>query len=318
MKLTFQQIRSIAFGAVSVREESDRVRFFKCTDRQAEVWNRARADLGERAFATSGVRLDFHTDSERLSFRAVSGRKYDLLINGKIAERVRCTDEEINRVHSFDLPKGEKRVTLVFPSHSVGSIADVELADGATFAPHRHACKILFLGDSITQGWNSKDDSASFAWRVTLALNADSIINGIGGAIFLPDSVERVNFAPDMTIVAYGTNDVGWHKTPESYEAQAEETLKRVAQAYPKSRLVALTPIWRGRGDEEKVRPVGTIPQVRALIESAARRQGFEVIDGLSLVPHDPALYADGWLHPNDEGFAFYAERLIAALERRA
>ena len=130
MKLTFEQIRSVAFGAVSVREESDRVRFFKCTDRQAEVWNRARADLGERAFATSGVRLDFHTDSERLSFRAVSGRKYDLLINGKIAERVRCTDEEINRVHSFDLPKGEKRVTLVFPSHSVGSIADVELADG--------------------------------------------------------------------------------------------------------------------------------------------------------------------------------------------
>ena len=39
------------------------------------------------------------------------------------------------------------------------------------------------------------------------------------------------------------------------------------------------------------------------------------VIDGYDLVPHDTELFSDKRLHPNDDGFKYYAENLIKAIK---
>jgi hypothetical protein len=39
-------------------------------------------------------------------------------------------------------------------------------------------------------------------------------------------------------------------------------------------------------------------------------------VDGFTLTPHIEDFFADKDLHPNDLGFAFYAENLLSALKK--
>ena len=174
MKLSNDKILSIAFGAVRAEKEGQGLRFYKCTQKQIDIWHAEREDLGERAAGCTGVRLDFHTDAEWIRFKAPKG-KFELLKDDLTIAQFNAGEET---EFYADLGKGEKRVMLLFPSHDVAGILEwVELPDGATITPHQYDRKILFIGDSITQGWNSGFDSCSYAWRVSRKLSTESLIN---------------------------------------------------------------------------------------------------------------------------------------------
>ena len=53
----------------------------------------------------------------------------------------------------------------------------------------------------------------------------------------------------------------------------------------------------------------------RQLIADTAERYGFVPVDGARLVPPVRDFYHDS-LHPNDSGFAFYAENLTEFLKK--
>ena len=61
---------------------------------------------------------------------------------------------------------------------------------------------------------------------------------------------------------------------------------------------------------------MGSFEQARHIIRAAAEREGLYVVDGMELVPHVPSVYNDQYLHPNDLGFAFYAEKLLPHFKR--
>ena len=48
-----------------------------------------------------------------------------------------------------------------------------------------------------------------------------------------------------------------------------------------------------------------------------AASQGFHVVDDYDLVPHDPRLFGDGYLHPTNAGFQLYAQRLIEVIDEK-
>ena len=75
MQLTFEQIKAITFGAVWVEEYDGGIHFGKCTKRQQEAFAILHHSLRERSLATTGIRLDFHTNSKHLAFSTLSGRK---------------------------------------------------------------------------------------------------------------------------------------------------------------------------------------------------------------------------------------------------
>ena len=55
----------------------------------------------------------------------------------------------------------------------------------------------------------------------------------------------------------------------------------------------------------------------RTWLEDYVRAQkGLILIPGLSLVPPLPMYYQDTYLHPNDLGFAVYAENLIRQMQK--
>ena len=81
MILTTEQLRSIAFGTVDIREEADGIRFMKCTDKQIEQSMKYSPDHGNLSGSASGARLDFYTDSTYLAFDAVGDGRYEVMIN---------------------------------------------------------------------------------------------------------------------------------------------------------------------------------------------------------------------------------------------
>ena len=314
MKLSFEEIRSITVGAIDVRKTESGIGFFKCTDAQIAAWYKWNKDLGYRAETTTGVRLDFYTTSKSFAFKTTRGAKFEVLIDGMQRERFvlgegeSAIEKKIELCDALGHNKDRHRVTLVFPSHSVGMLEYVELDDGAYFERAEYKHKLLFIGDSITQGHNSKFDTLSYAWRVTSYFDAESVINGIGGAFFDPATFEKINFDPDAVIIAYGTNDARRFSYAEM-EEKTKGFLALIKEAYADKKIIVISPIWRADNNGNVMGE--DFESKRAMVEREAIALGFNVVSGLKLVPPISDFFADTYLHPNDLGFGLYAQNLI-------
>ena len=132
----------------------------------------------------------------------------------------------------FDFDNGEKRVTLWFPCLFETQITEF-LLDGEMFKPVEKQTKILFFGDSITQGYTSEFPSLTYTNIVTRELNAESVNQGIGAALFdATDLDEELPFSPEMVFVAYGTND--WaHSGERDFSSNAKTYIKKSAGFIP-------------------------------------------------------------------------------------
>ena len=316
MRLSFDQIKSVTVGALSVKREDDGIHFYKCTEKQIDAWYRQREGLGNGARTTTGVRLDFITNSEKIAFIAGCKGKFELHIDGLFRKQFHLNEENgfcaaYELCDPLDNKKDNYRVTIILPSHGVGVIDSVEIDDGATVTPCKYDTRMLFVGDSITQGWKSLTDSYSYAYRVSSFFNAESVIQGIGGSYFNEETFDSIPFDPDTVLIAYGTNDFSHCKTKEELMANAEAYLELVAKEYAGKRVFVITPIWQGRAKE---REMGSFEDCCAIIASIAKRLGLICIDGLTLVPRAPEMFCEDMLHPNELGFSLYAENLIAQM----
>lgn len=315
MILTLEQIKDVTVGASSiVKNDEGVIKFAKCTAKQVDAWYKLREILGQRAETTTGIRLDFHTDAKAIKITSATSHTYDLLINGVIVKHFSAAE---TKELCYELPSEntDNRVTFVFPSHCVGALREVEL-DGATYVNrHDFDTKILFFGDSITQGHKSDYDSISYAYQTSFFFNADSMIQGIGGAIFHETTFDyEIPYDPDTVIIAYGTNDFGYYRTLDDLRAQVSGFLDHIKNKYGDKKVICLSPIWRG--DDATAKAMGMFSECRAVIVDEIAKRDFIHIDGYKLTPHDPWFYSDAYLHPNATGFGIYALNLIKELQK--
>ena len=317
MRLSFETVKSITFGSVYSFEDASGMHFAKCTDKQVAAFGSFWEGLGNNAKATTGIRLDFHTSSRRFSFKAYSGRRFELYINGTFREVFKRTDDD-SAEFSYIITEqdAENRITLYFPSHDApGVLSYVELDDGATVVPHKFDCKIFFIGDSITQGWNSTYDSLSYANRVSDFFNADSIIQGVGGAFFHPTIFDdAIDYDPDIVIFAFGTNDWGIQKSHDELRANTAAFIEAITKKFTGKKIFGLSPIWRGNSGELK--PAGYFTDVCEIVKQEIVAHGATLIDGYQLTPHMTDFFSDLYLHPNGLGFGIYAESLCKILKQ--
>ena len=318
MRLSYEDIKKITFGAVNTECREDGIHFFKCTAKQTEAFYALDQTLGYRSLTTTGVRLDFHTDSKTLKFRMPTGAICDLMIDGLFRAQYRAREDgaiEENVLLTDPIGKTADtvRVTLAFHGHQIGTLDYIELDDGAAVTPHTFDKKILFIGDSITQGHKSSCDTRSFAWLITNHYNANSVINGIGGAYFHTSVFDTSDFDPDWVFIAYGTND--WNKYPddEVMFSQVRGFFDLVKEAYGDKKVFVISPIWRARANGEIMGD--RFHMRRRALEAEAAARGFIPVDGLKLVPPVPACYSDTYTHPNDLGFAYYYENLLKVID---
>ncbi|MBQ9112579.1 MAG: SGNH/GDSL hydrolase family protein [Clostridia bacterium] len=320
MKLGFEDIKKITVGAVSIEEQADGIHFYKCTGKQLEAWKALSESFYPRALATTGIRLDFNTNSKRISFNAVSGYKFEIYVDGLFRKQYLVSEPntpihfDIKSVFGEDMDSA--RITVYLPAHAIGVISDFELDDGAYITPHVFDTKMLFFGDSITQGCDSDRDSLSYAQRVSRFFNANSVIHGVGGGYFDQTVFDRIELDPETVFIAFGTNDFSHYHTVDEVRRNACSFMDIIKREYNEAKnIFVISPIWRADFEKGK-RGIDSLISCRQVIIEQAEAHGFIHIDGTSLVPPSPEFFADRSLHPNAVGFGIYAENLIRQIIR--
>ena len=323
--LTFSQLRSITLGALTAEETENGVRFHRLTPAQTQAFRRQAEGLERKCHACAGIRLDFHTDADTLALSfcgqtMTSTRTwsyFDVLVNGTLLLHSGTEDVPHHPDGHFQvsLPEGENHVEIYLPTLSSLTLLSVALSDGASLSPHRCAKRFLVHGDSITQGYDARCPSLSYINRIARHYDAEVINQAIGSACFDGDVIARVTETdPDLILVSYGSND--WRfRDWDSFCTGAEDFFHRLVEIYPGVPVFDILPIWRA--DLNAGHPcAGDFQTCRAQIARTAEKYGCVVLDDDYLLPHDTRLFSDGELHPNDEGFFFYAHRLIEFLDK--
>lgn len=203
---------------------------------------------------------------------------------------------------------------------------------------------ILFQGDSITdagrkRGMNDANSVAAmgegYAWLAASQLLVDSpdknlkfFNRGISGHK-VPQLVERwqadcLDLKPNVLSILIGVNDY-WHKksydykgTPESYENEYRDLVKRTKDALPDVRLVICEPFLLECGNVKS----GWVPEFVAY-QKAARRIADEV--KAAFVPFQamfdaavkvapPTIWAGDGVHPSAAGAALMAHWWMRAV----
>ena len=322
MELTHDQLSSLVKGAAFTKlDENGYTVLYRFTDTAKELYDGINKEFARKTTATAGVRVEFTTNSDTLSFRyttnyASSRRFYyfDVFVDGVMVEHVGHENVESVTAHfEMKLPEGTHEVRIYLPNLTKLAITRFTLDDGATCAPLQKSRKYLAYGDSITQGYDAKYASQSYVNLLADKLDAEVINQGIGGEVFRPELIDLAPaYEPDIITVAYGTND--WSgRTRERTETAANEFYQKLRAKYPTAKIFAITPIWRA--DNHRITKVGKFEEGVALVRAAAEAQkGVTVIEGERLIPHLREIFSDGYLHPNDYGFKFYANALYNAM----
>lgn len=253
---------------------------------------------------------DIEFDFPKLYGRKMEMRDYfDLVIDGLLVESIPLRTGEVTaRWDNQD--KNLREVELFFPlTHCVG-IQDFA-CDESIQALERPLSSILLLGDSIMQGVGSESPSVALSPRLASLSGLEVINQGLMGSLFNPDIVQELptELPISKVIVGYGTNDWVLRASISELEEVVDALLHRLFELYPTSEILLLSPLWRS--DWEVERAMGSFSQMSEAIKKVSK--GFPLVtfvDCLSCIDHNEEVFADGFLHPNKQGFSLYARAL--------
>ena len=311
--MTNQELQRIYFGAYSFRETEDGwLQAFQYSDAQMEYFRTAFDFWYDRCMATSAKTLEMTTNAQTVSFEykfiwVGSQDSFELAVNGLISEIRYVRDLPKEGKLTWTLPEGEKDIIIYLPADATVLIRNCSI-DGA-FSPARKNDKVLWLGDSITQGYGPLRSAQTYVSVANRLLNDDIINQGIGGYVYDKKSLMKMNgYTPDKIIVALGTNQFGC-ETMKDVEEYYETLIGLYGEKIP---VLCVTPLWRG--DVPDGLPVLT-RFCRNVKEIAGRYPNVKIVDGFSLVPHLPEYFLDN-LHPNVLGAETYGRNLVEEIRR--
>ena len=324
-KLDFELIKKLTFGAARIEENDGKISFFRFTKEQQDIYKQASLDFYMKSFSTSGISLEFETDSDNFSLSVevskgssrsffthsifVDGEKVDEL-SGDIGN-----SENVPVEKTFKLSDGMKKVKILFPWSVASSLVALKLDDNAKVIPVTKKYKILMLGDSITQGYDAMIPENAYAIQIAEHFEAEARNKGIAGECFFPELVAKCeDFKPDLITVAYGTND--WkYTTKEEFDKKCKQFYTNLRNAYPGIKIIALTPIWRVDIGSDYISGV-PLTYIGEYIKKVSQEiPDMTVIDCMDCVPHNPEYYQTDGVHPIDSGFRYYANNLWKKME---
>ena len=318
--MDIELVKRITRGTAAIKNENGAVSFHRFTEEQRKVYESNESFL-LRSFAAASVRLEFATDAKSFAFggavEAASSRDFyffDVYVNGALVRHVGSYSLKAAPTFRFEieLPEGTNRVAVYFPWTMKTLLSELEFTGATTIEPIEKKRRILCYGDSITQGYDARYPSLSYANIIADALDAEVMNKAIGGDRFNPELAALPDAGRfDLITVGYGTND--WsHETRETLKDKAERFFALVTRNYPETPVCAILPLWRH--DWMRVTDVGTFAEGHAIIRAAAERhQNIKIVDGLKLLPHLGSCLTDV-VHPNDFGFQFMARNLLKQL----
>ena len=313
MILTNEELKNIYFGAYEFEETADGyLQAFQYSKEQVEYFKGAFEMWYERCTASSAKTLEFTTSATKLSLEykfiwKCSLDSFELMVDGLITDIAYVKDIADEGTIEWNLPEGEKDVVIYLPSDATVLVRNFTIDADVKRAVKNE--KVLWLGDSITQGYGPLRSSHTYVSVANRLLNYDILNQGIGGYIYDKNSLMKMDgYTPDKIIVALGTNQYG-----DETMTAVEEYYERLIGIYGNEiTILCITPLWRGDSVEG-------IPTLMAYCEKikkiVSQYKNIRVIEGMKLVPHLPEYFLDN-LHPNCLGCEWYGRNLVKEIRK--
>ena len=184
---------------------------------------------------------------------------------------------------------------------------------------------VLFLGDSITDGWRNRGKQV---WdREYAPLKAANF--GIGGdrtehVLWRLRNGEAEGYRPKLAVLMIGTNNTGFERdgtTPRNTTPEIIEGVTAVVHElrgrFPEAKILLLAVFPRGEKDSPQRAQVGEINKAIARLHDGSHVHyldiGAKFLDAEGNIPKDimPDL-----LHPNEKGYAIWADAIREPLKR--
>ena len=312
MKLTNEQLKAIYYGVLEFEETKDGyLQAFQYTKEQMNYFEKVSEFWYERCMASSAKTLEFQTTASHASFEYSliwkgSDDSVELAVDGLISKIYYVKDLEEKGVLSFDFPSGDKKVTIYLPADATMLIRSFEI-DGE-WVPVKKKEKVLWMGDSITQGYGPLRAGETYVSVANRILNYDILNQGIGGYVYDKNVLLKMNdYQPDKIIISMGTNQFGTETMQD-----VEEYYEQLKQIYGDTPVLCITPIWRGDVPGGEPTLIRFCQKTKEICE---KYPNITVIDGFKLVPHLSEYFLDD-LHPNCLGCEIYGRNLVEEIKR--
>lgn len=314
MKISNRSLEKYVYGSYRTEYEKGYMSFCHYTEEQVEYFKNVSEFWWVRANYTHSVTIEMITDATEISFDYKMWEKYDAYDTMEVYVDGLCYGikylkdmPEKGRV-SFDLPNGEKSVTVYFPIDRKVWIKGFALNGSTCKKVKKKKGKILWMGDSITQGFGTFRTGETYVNVANRTLNYDVINQGIGGYVFDERALTSMPVCTfDKIIIAFGTNHYG----AENFEEEVQKYFTRLNELYPSIPTFVLTPIWR-RGDEQVQQKLEQARQT--ICKICAQYPNVKTIDGKTLIPPLEEYFYDG-LHPNALGGVIYGNNVAKEIK---
>lgn len=311
MILSNEQLKTIYYGAYSFTETEDGyLQAFQYTKAQMDYFERTFDFFYDRCMASSAKTLEFVTEAEKISFDykiiwTGSQDSFELCVDEFITDIVYVKDIQEEGNISFLLGEGKKNVTIYLPADATVLIRNLEV--DKEVSPVKKGEKVLWLGDSITQGFGPLRSAQTYVSVANRLLGYDIINQGIGGYVYDKKSLMKMDgYMPDKIIVALGTNQYGTESMQD-----IEEYYEVLTEIYKDIPILCITPLWRGDNVEGIPTLIKFCDKLKDIVKNY---ESVTVVDGFKLVPHLPEYFLDN-LHPNQLGAEVYGRNLVRAIE---
>ena len=314
MTLANKELQNIYCGALYFEKTEDGyLKANQYTKPQMDYFKNAFEMWFERCDASSAKTIEFETDASKVSFEykliwKCSEDSIELAIDGLATEIVYLKDIDMEGRVSWNLPEGKKKVTIYLPSDATILVRNFDI-DGE-FKPVPKNEKVLWLGDSITQGYGPLRSYQTYVSVANRILNYDILNQGIGGYIYDKKSLMKMEgYDPDKIIVALGTNQFGDEKAYEMVKEYYETLIGIYGEEIP---ILCITPLWRGDTEDGIPTLIKFCENIREIV---GKYKNIKVVDGFKMVPHLEEYYLDN-LHPNALGTEVYGRNLVEEIRR--
>ena len=209
--------------------------------------------------------------------------------------------------------------------------------------------KIVFLGDSITEGCGTSGVEHHFVTLIGKMGECEVKNYGIGGTRFARQTtptweiwdkdfcgrVEELDEDADVVVVFGGTNDFGHGDAPlgtiedrslYTFYGACHHIMTRLHERFAGKPIVFLTPLHRcnednPKGDGNKPYNVAPLKTYVNIIREMAEYYSLPVLDLYAVSGIQPKVdairekYCPDGLHPNDAGHVILAEKIFAFLK---
>jgi lysophospholipase L1-like esterase len=200
-----------------------------------------------------------------------------------------------------------------------GWLGKFKEADAALAPPAKGENRVVFLGDSITEGWHFDGPLGSFQGK-------PYINRGISGQT-TPQMLVRfrqdvIALQPKVVVILAGTNDIAGNTGPETLE-QIEDNLTSMAELATANHIrVVLCSVmpafdfpWR-----PGLTPAEKVVALNAWIKGYALEKGYVYVDYHSAMKDErdglPATLSKDGVHPLPAGYAMMTPLVEAGIEK--